>query len=104
MQKKRRCHKEHNTLIHPTQKSYEVTDKLIKAAKPDRNDFIVLIPFAGSGSECVITLKNGGNFIGFEINPDYCMLAEKIIEYKKKTTKSNYGELYEIIQKQAKII
>jgi DNA modification methylase len=37
------------------------------------------VPFAGSGAECLATLKNGGNFIAYEINPDYCLLASKIL-------------------------
>jgi DNA modification methylase len=64
--------------MHPTQKPYAVTDKLIKAAKSKMQKFTTLMPFAGSGSECLATIKNGSNFIVFEINPDYCMLAEKM--------------------------
>jgi site-specific DNA-methyltransferase (adenine-specific) len=90
--KKRRQHKNHNVLRHPAQKPYKVTDKLIRAAMPKNNDFTVLVLFAGSGSECVSVIKNGGKFIGFEINPDYCILAEKIIEYKQKFTESYSNE------------
>jgi site-specific DNA-methyltransferase (adenine-specific) len=31
----------------------------------------VLIPFTGSGSECVVSKKLGIPFIGVEINPEY---------------------------------
>lgn len=79
---KRHQHETCDILMHPTQKPYAVTDKLIKAAKPKMQKFTTLIPFAGSGSECLATIKNGGNFIAFEINPDYCMLAEKMLANK----------------------
>jgi len=62
---------------HPTQKPLALCDILIKAAKNKQN--LVLVPFAGSGSECVAAIRNNCDFIGFEINPDYCKLAEKRI-------------------------
>ena len=40
---------------------------------------LVVIPFAGSGSECVSAKKNNINFIGYEINLDYIKLCEKRI-------------------------
>ncbi|MDR3196085.1 MAG: site-specific DNA-methyltransferase [Endomicrobium sp.] len=76
---KRHRHENCDIVMHPTQKPYAVTDKLIKAAKPKTQKFTALIPFAGSGSECLATIKNGGNFIAFEINPDYCTLAKKML-------------------------
>ncbi len=76
---KRGEHEMHDILIHPTQKPFAISDKLIKASKPEGGDFTVLMPFAGSGSECLATVQNGGKFIAFEINPDYRMLAEKIL-------------------------
>jgi site-specific DNA-methyltransferase (adenine-specific) len=87
--KERQLHNKHNLIIHPTQKPYEVTDKLIKAARPENNDFTVLVPFCGSGSECVSVIKNGGNYIAFEINPDFCMLAEKNIAYEQNIPRYN---------------
>ena len=34
-----------------------------------------LLPFAGSGSECVVAKKEGINFIGYEINEEYVQLC-----------------------------
>lgn len=60
---------------HPTQKPLALCDVLIKAARNEDN--LVLVPFAGSGSECISALKNGCSFIGFELNKSYCEIAEK---------------------------
>jgi len=55
---------------HPTQKPLELCEKLIKASKHDKNTLLI-VPFAGSGSECVAAKKENINFIGFEINNKY---------------------------------
>lgn len=62
---------------HPTQKPLALCDMLIKAAK--NTDNVVLVPFVGSGSECVSAIRNNCEFIGFEISKEYCKLAEKRI-------------------------
>ena len=36
---------------------------------------ILLVPFAGSGSECVAAKKLGVNFLAYEINPTYIELC-----------------------------
>lgn len=38
---------------------------------------IVLDPFFGSGTVGVVALKNGRNFLGVELNPEYIKMAEK---------------------------
>ncbi len=78
--KDRKKHIGHNLIIHPTQKPLALTDKLIKSCRP-KGDFKVLVPFCGSGSECISVLKNGGTFIAYEINPEYVLLAQKNIEH-----------------------
>ncbi len=40
---------------------------------------IILDPFAGSGTTCLAARQGGRAYIGFEINPDYCQLAESRI-------------------------
>ena len=59
---------------HPTQKPLELCKKLIRACK-NGDDTLVVIPFAGSGSECVAAKNLNVNFIGFEINEDYVKLC-----------------------------
>jgi site-specific DNA-methyltransferase (adenine-specific) len=41
---------------------------------------VVLDPFLGSGTTAKMALLNNRNFIGFELNPEYCKIAEKRIE------------------------
>lgn len=78
--KSRKDHLKHNLIIHPTQKPLELSDRLIKSCKPD-GEFRVLIPFCGSGSECVSTIDNKGLYTGFELNPDYIILAQSNIKH-----------------------
>lgn len=40
----------------------------------------VLDPFTGSGTTGVVAKQTGRNFIGIEINPEYCEMAERRIE------------------------
>lgn len=56
---------------HPTQKPLALCEKLIRSCKQNPTDGYVLIPFAGSGSECVSAKKLGLPFIGIELNTDY---------------------------------
>ena len=81
--KDRKFHEAHNLIIHPTQKPLTLSDKLIKSCRP-KTEFTVLIPFCGSGSECISTLQNNGNFIAYELNTDYVLLSEKNIELYKQ--------------------
>ena len=59
---------------HPTQKPLELCRKLIKASKVG-DETLVVVPFAGSGSECVAAKEEKVNFIGFEINNEYVKLC-----------------------------
>lgn len=65
---------------HPTQKPLALCDKLIKASMNMNSPTLLIIPFVGSGSECVSAKKNNVNFIGFELNPDYIVLANKRLD------------------------
>ena len=64
---------------HTTQKPLELCQKLIKASK-NGEDTLLLVPFAGSGSECVAAMKENVNFIGFEINENYVKLCNERLE------------------------
>ena len=71
-------HEKHEIIKHPTQKPLELSRKLILSAMPKR-DGVVLVPFVGTGSECVAAKELGKSYIGFEINHDYIRIAEKFL-------------------------
>ncbi len=43
-------------------------------------DDVVLDPFVGSGTTCLVALKTGRNYIGYDNNPEYVKLAEDRIK------------------------
>ena len=63
------------TGLHPTQKPVKLFEYLIKTYSNENN--IILDPFMGSGTTAVACKQLQRNFIGFEINPEYCKIAEK---------------------------
>jgi site-specific DNA-methyltransferase (adenine-specific) len=63
---------------HPTQKPLALCEKLLKSCKQD--DGLVLVPFAGSGSECLAAQKLEMSFLGIELNPEYVELIHKRLE------------------------
>lgn len=65
---------------HPTQKPLRLCKKLIDASRDKRvrrEDTLLVVPFAGSGSECVAAKKEGIRFVGFEINPTYVRICKE---------------------------
>ena len=68
---------------HPTQKPLALCDKLIKSCK--QADGYVLVPFAGSGSECLAAKRNGLPFVGVELNPDYVKIIRDRLAGKPQT-------------------
>lgn len=69
-------HQEHDILQHPTQKPMELTKKLIQS-RINGNNGRTLIPFVGSGSECVTAKNLGVEYLGIELNPEYVEYANK---------------------------
>ncbi len=63
---------------HPTQKSEKLLAKLILAST-NEGDF-VLDPFLGSGTTAVTAKKLKRNFLGIEIDREYCLFAVKRLE------------------------
>lgn len=58
---------------HPTQKPLSLTDRIITHfSQPGQ---LVVVPFAGSGTECVSAASNGRQYWGCEINPDFIEIA-----------------------------
>ncbi len=63
---------------HPTCKPVRLMSYLIHLACPPSG--IVLDPFAGSGTTGVAAVKGGWNFLGMELDADYCEIARARIE------------------------
>ena len=60
---------------HPTQKPLSLSLRLVRHFS-NRGD-TVLVPFGGSGTECVAADIEGRGYIAFELNPSYIELAKK---------------------------
>lgn len=67
-----------NQLIHSHQKPLELLEFLIRKSS-DPGD-VVLVPFAGSGSDCVAAKRTGRHFIAYEIVPEFVQLATERVE------------------------
>ena len=63
---------------HPTQKPEKLLAKLILASSNEGD--LVFDPFLGSGSTAVTAKKLNRHYAGIEINPQYCVWAEKRLE------------------------
>ena len=71
-------HRKHDILKHPTQKPMELTRRLIRSKINGRGGRL-LVPFAGSGSECCVAEDLKIEYFGIEINPLYVDFAKKWI-------------------------
>ena len=63
---------------HPAQKPEKLLAKLILASSNVGD--VVFDPFLGSGSTSVTAKKLGRQYVGIEVNPQYCVWAEKRLE------------------------
>ena len=66
---------------HPTQKPLSISIRIVKHFS-DEGD-TVLVPFCGSGTECVASILENRNFISYELNSDYIKIARDRIKKKK---------------------
>ena len=81
---------------HPTVKPLSLMEYLIKLITPPGGTVLDL--FAGSGSTLVAAVNLGFKFVGIELDPEYCGIAEARVRAAQKTKaeepKPN-GELFE---------
>jgi site-specific DNA-methyltransferase (adenine-specific) len=76
---------ETNKFKHDTIKPEKLTRILIQTCS--RKGDLVLVPFAGSGTECAMAAKEGREFIGFDIEPKYVEMAnDRCSEHLKQTS------------------
>lgn len=59
---------------HPTQKNCDMMRVIIRWLTNE--NATILDPFCGSGTTCVAAKMEGRNFIGYEINPEYAVIAK----------------------------
>jgi site-specific DNA-methyltransferase (adenine-specific) len=64
-------------VAHPTQKPLSISKRIV--AHFSNPGELVVVPFAGSGSECLAANLCDRRYIGFEINPDYVFTATERI-------------------------
>lgn len=60
---------------HLTPKPILLIENILKHSS-NKGD-VVLIPFVGSGNDCIACQNLGRRYIGFEINPKYCEIAKQ---------------------------
>lgn len=77
---------------HPTQKPIKILTRMIKLSSQPGD--ILLTPFAGTGSECVAAKITGRHYIGFEVEKEYCKIAEK----RLKNVEPESGEQISLFQ------
>lgn len=65
-------------VAHPTQKPLALTDRIIRHFSNPGD--LVVVPFSGSGTECVSAARNGRQYWGCEIKPEYVEIAERRLE------------------------
>ena len=76
---------ETNKFKHDTIKPEKLTRILLQTCS--RKGDLVLVPFAGSGTECAMAAKEGRKFIGFDIEPKYVEMANaRCSEHLKQTS------------------
>jgi len=76
---------------HPTQKPLSISNRIIKHFSNEGD--LILIPFAGSGSECIAAYVNKRSFIGIEINDKYI----EIIDDRIAQVQADMGLFFERI-------
>lgn len=69
---------------HDTVKGDAITSYLIQVTT--RPGALVVVPFAGSGTECAMAAKLGRRFVGYEIDPKHARTAARRTEKFIQTT------------------
>ena len=69
-----------DAVSHPTQKPTKVTEILLDACIEAGQVANVVIPFAGTGSECYVCEQRGYNWLGFEINKEFVEMGNILVK------------------------
>lgn len=70
---------------HPAPFPVALIDRIISSTTAK----IILDPFMGSGTTAVVAMGHKRNYIGIELSPEYCVMAEQRIERNKKDSELN---------------
>jgi len=68
--------------MHPAMFPIKLPEMCIKVHGLKKGKLIVLDPFLGSGSTCLAAKKLNCEYIGFEIDNEYCEIAKKLLSQK----------------------
>ena len=63
---------------------------------------LILDPFSGSGTTAIAAIKTSRNFIGIEISPEYCEIANKRIEKEMRKPKLKFDKKIEVKREKPK--
>ena len=66
---------------HPAPFPISLIDRIISSTNAE----IILDPFIGSGTTAISALRNNREYIGIDLSPKYCKMAEKRINDYLKT-------------------
>lgn len=90
---------------HPTQKPLALCLKLLLACQREKERNLVVVPFAGSGSECVAAKQLDMDFISFELNEDYITIANKrMSKVSPSEAEIHTGETDKILNQQQTLL
>lgn len=64
--------------IHPTEKNHKLLEELILDNSNEGDT--IFDPCAGSGSHCLVAKKLNRNFVGCELNTEWCEIAESRVK------------------------
>lgn len=80
-------HPNGSSKLHPTEKNHKLLEELTLDNSNEGD--IIFDPCCGSGSHCLVARDNDRNFIGIEIDREYCDVANKRI----KQTDNNKNQI-----------
>ena len=75
-----------NKIGYPTQKPESLLERIIKASSNEGD--IILVPFCGSGTTCVVAKKLGRKYIGIDLSQDAVNMTEDRLRNIKEKPKS----------------
>lgn len=69
--------------MHPAMFPIRLPEMCIKLHGLKKGKLLVLDPFIGSGSTAIASKKLGCDYIGFDIDKEYCDIAESLLSQKE---------------------